>query len=172
VAEIPEEAVQAAAKAVMAKEWKPDAPWSVHNIHQYDSDCAVCREDVPAMLSVGLEAAIPHLAALFHYLSTGCFHQKCGSCRSTCKFCGEPCKHDCHPRAGDLPISPVTTARDVARTLWAALESGLDPADRDRIAALHWIAGEVPDGTHPLEQTTRTPDQPNTRTPDPNGADQ
>ena len=45
-----------------AKEWKADAPWSVHNIHQYDSDCAVCREDVPAMLAVAVEAAAPILA--------------------------------------------------------------------------------------------------------------
>jgi hypothetical protein len=60
--EIPEEALRAASKAVMAKEWKADAPWSVHNIHQYDSDCAVCQEDVPAMVAVALEAAAPILA--------------------------------------------------------------------------------------------------------------
>jgi hypothetical protein len=60
--EIPEEALHAASKAVMAKEWKPDAPWSVHSIHQYDSDCAVCQEDVPAMIAVAVEAVAPILA--------------------------------------------------------------------------------------------------------------
>ncbi|MEU4224320.1 hypothetical protein AB0F17_08505 [Nonomuraea sp. NPDC026600] len=60
--DLPEEAVQAAVKAVNAKEWKADAPWSIHNIHNFDSDCAVCREDLPAVLTVALRAAVDALA--------------------------------------------------------------------------------------------------------------
>jgi hypothetical protein len=63
MADLPEEAVQAAAEALLLKEWKPDTPWSIHKKHRFDSDCAVCGEDLPAIVAVALEAAAPVLAA-------------------------------------------------------------------------------------------------------------
>lgn len=61
MSDIPEEAIQAAAEAVRMKEWRPDAPWSVHAVHSYSGECAVCSGDIKAIMTVGLEAALPHL---------------------------------------------------------------------------------------------------------------
>ena len=45
----------------------------------------------------GLIPASPQQATTVHeYISTACFHGKCGSCRNTCKFCGNPCRCDHH----------------------------------------------------------------------------
>ena len=41
----------AAVEAVLSHQWGALA-WSAHNRHKLDSECAVCREDVPAMLAV------------------------------------------------------------------------------------------------------------------------
>lgn len=30
------------------------------------------------------------------YLSTACHHGLCVDCRLACKFCGEPCRCNCH----------------------------------------------------------------------------
>jgi hypothetical protein len=56
-----------------------------------------------------------------HYVSTACQHEKCGSCRNTCKFCGAPCLCTCHPEGALLPASPVDQARGIARELYEAL---------------------------------------------------
>ncbi len=85
-----------------------------------------------------------------YYVSTACAHRQCGSCRQTCKYCGDPCHHGCHE--GDPPkvVSPVDEARDIARLLYAELGAGISGRLAATIEAdpgLFWLReGEVPPG--------------------------
>jgi hypothetical protein len=77
------------------------------------------------------------------YVSTACFHEECGSCRSTCKYCDAPCSHGCHPADLSLPKPWVHQARDIAVLLLAELGPDRVPAVlRERIATdpdLFWL---------------------------------
>lgn len=89
------------------------------------------------------------------YTSTACLHGICGSCRATCKFCDEPCRHGCHPAASTAPVAGVDQAREIARELLDVARPGalmsMPPDLYQRIRkdpALFWLRGEtVPDGT-------------------------
>ena len=85
------------------------------------------------------------------YVSTACIHSEHGSCRNTCKFCGDPCVCPCHPGGAQAaePLSPVDQARNVARALYAQLRSDVPVADVSAMAgdpSLFWLHGEVPPG--------------------------
>jgi hypothetical protein len=89
-----------------------------------------------------------------HYISTACMHGLCDErCRSSCKYCGAMCQHDCHPQDGTQTLPPpwVDQARDLASALLAAVggPSGLaelSPALYRRYRTdphLFWLRGEV-----------------------------
>lgn len=61
--DLPAAAVQAAAEAVRMHEWVEGSPWSIHAIHNFSGECAVCSGDINAIMAVALEAASPILAA-------------------------------------------------------------------------------------------------------------
>lgn len=94
------------------------------------------------------------------YISTACHHGECGSCRNTCKYCGAPCGHDCHPQDGRaLPPSWTDQARGLAARLYehAASTGVLPPELLRRIGTdpdLFWLRGEVqpPGQWHPRER--------------------
>lgn len=86
------------------------------------------------------------------YVSTACIHGECGSCRNNCKFCGAPCRHDCHPAGVTASASPVDQAREIARDLMDAFTAG--KISHDLLArikndpGLFWLRGEEqPPGT-------------------------
>lgn len=101
-----------------------------------------------------------HLTISHDYVSTACLHDLCGSCRNTCKFCGSPCQHACHPQTPGAVAAPVDEARNVAIALLALL--GEDIARDAELArrvqgdpALFWLRGEVqPPGEWAPEGTT------------------
>lgn len=59
--ELPDAAVEAAARAVASHPWDT-TPRSAHQDHAADAGCAVCRGDVPALVAVALKAAAPLIA--------------------------------------------------------------------------------------------------------------
>lgn len=59
--ELPDAAVEAAARAVASHPWDT-TPRSAHRDHAADAGCAVCRGDVPALVAVALKAAAPLIA--------------------------------------------------------------------------------------------------------------
>lgn len=87
------------------------------------------------------------------YVSTGCVHNEHGSCRQTCKFCGEPCICPCHPGGVQSvePISPVDQARGAARVLYALVRehAEIPPAQSwiEEDPSFFWLrGGEQPPG--------------------------
>jgi hypothetical protein len=58
---LPEGAVQAAARALVTHQWA-GTPWSAHEAHQYDSGCAVCQGDVPAIVAAVAPFIAEHIA--------------------------------------------------------------------------------------------------------------
>jgi len=99
-------------------------------------------------------AANPADGAAHAYVSTACFHEDCGGCRNTCKYCDAPCSHPCHPAAGQpLPEPWVDQARAIARELLRyglSTTQAVPPELLHRITsdpALFWLRGEaVPPG--------------------------
>jgi hypothetical protein len=88
-------------------------------------------------------SAAPHT-----YLSTACFHEECGACRNTCKYCNAPCSHACHPSSGrNLPEPWTDQAQAVAMELLDAIYPGDVPDElAQRIATdpdLFWLRGEA-----------------------------
>jgi len=90
------------------------------------------------------------------YVSTACRHGACGSCRNTCKYCDEPCRHECHPQKAATDGQPQTwvdQARDIAAELLYLVRQADWLPDKlaDRIRndpSLFWLRGETqPDGT-------------------------
>lgn len=61
MAEIPAEAVQAAAEALSSHKWS-ERSWAAHRSHKFDSGCAVCQGDVSAIAGVVLAAIAEHPA--------------------------------------------------------------------------------------------------------------
>ncbi|MEU8279538.1 hypothetical protein ACFYOK_29520 [Microbispora bryophytorum] len=47
--------IEAAARAVLSHPWG-SGPWTAHTEHKFDPDCAVCRGDVRAILTVAASA--------------------------------------------------------------------------------------------------------------------
>lgn len=89
------------------------------------------------------------------YLSTACLHairdddaSLHAACRNVCKYCPAGCHCACHLAAGSQPGhgSPVDQARDIARTLLAAVKAGAMPSHLDEQIrsdpALFWLRGE------------------------------
>lgn len=61
MAEIPEEAVHAAAQAVLAHPWARHRR-TAHQTHQYDYQCAICKGDVASILAVAAPILAAHIA--------------------------------------------------------------------------------------------------------------
>ncbi|MCW2915507.1 MAG: hypothetical protein JWN52_3575 [Actinomycetia bacterium] len=90
-----------------------------------------------------------------HYVSTACLHGLCDErCRSSCKYCGATCEHDCHPQDGTRLQPPpwVDQARDgFVRLLAVLAEHNIDlaRAEPDLHEAVRfdrawfWARGEV-----------------------------
>jgi hypothetical protein len=53
--DLSEEAIQAAVEAVLAKQWRDAPSWAAHARHGFDSGCAVCQGDVPAIVKEALQ---------------------------------------------------------------------------------------------------------------------
>ena len=82
------------------------------------------------------------------YVSTACFHEECGACRNTCKYCDAACSCPHHGASGGALPQPWV---DQARAVAAELLGAICPADvpdelARRIAsdpALFWLRGET-----------------------------
>lgn len=67
---------------------------------------------------------MPDLSEPHAYISTACLHSECGACRNTCKYCGAPCSHSCHPQdTRNLPVPWTDQAREIALALLGELSA-------------------------------------------------